>query len=603
MDKSLFDILVHYEREMSYLKNMGAAFSSKYPKIAHRLGIGHGESIDPNVERLIESFAFLTAYLQQDIENEFPRISTALLTALYPQFTHPIPPFSIAYLQVDPSQGKLTSGYTVPKDTPLFTHATEGVTCNFLTKYPTELWPIEISDVSLVPTTSYDFPGFFTNSPHFLRIRLSTLAGSFKELSLNTLRFYINGTKILQNLIYESIFTPSLPLAIALDGSIKAQFMPPSSLLPVGFSSEESILPLSNQSHPAYGLLLEYFYCTDKFFFFDVSGLSSFKPDSFMEILFPVSNTEELQKTTISKESFLLGCTPILNIFKKISEPIKVDQLKSEYRLVPDQRRELTTEIQSISSIQAIDEGGVDSKTISPYFAYNHEDSMNSQKAFWYARRIHSERPGLPGTDIMLSFMNLNFDPCVPNVETIYAYTLCTNRLLATELPPGVILEVDETLPTIHMSCLYTPTNPIYPPRDGQTLWSLISGLSLNKLSLFNSADSLEAFKSILRLYVGFGKPKNAPEIESLVNMECKYSIERLGVEAWRNFARGVEITLTIDEHFTVGRSSLLFASVLNQFFGLYVSINSFTQLNLKKTTQIGYNKQWPPISGEQVLL
>lgn len=603
MNNSLFDLLIHYEREINYLKNMGSVFSTQYPKIAHRLGIGHGETRDPHVERLIESFAFLTASLQQDIENEFPRISTALLTALYPQFTHPLPPFSIAHLKVDPKHGKLTSGYTVPKDTPLFAHANEGVACNFLTKYPVELWPIEVIEASLVPTTSYDFPGFFTNSPHFLRVRLSSLTGSFKELSVDKLRFYIHGSKVLQNALYEGIFTPDLPLAVALDGSTKAQFMPQGSLYPVGFTEEESILPLSNQSHPAYGLLLEYFYYPDKFFFFDISGLNSFKPDTSLEILFPISNSDALKKTPLSQENFLLGCTPILNLFKKISEPIKVDHLKSEYRLVPDQRRELTTEIHSISMVQSIEEGSVVTKNISPYFAFDHQDHMNSQDSFWYARRTPSQRPGLPGTDIMLSFINFNFDPVAPNVETVFAYTLCTNRLLATELPPGVVLEVDETLPTANISCLYTPTNPVYPPHDGQTLWSLISSLSLNKISLANTSENLEAFKSILRLYVGFGSPKNAPEVEAIVGMNCAYSIERLGNEAWRNFARGIGITLTMDEHYTGGTSSLLFASVLNQFLGLYVSVNSFTQLNLKKINQEGYWKQWPPISGEQILL
>ena len=53
--------LGYYNRELDYLRNSGAIFAKNHPKIARRLELTGGESPDPHLERLLESFAFLSA--------------------------------------------------------------------------------------------------------------------------------------------------------------------------------------------------------------------------------------------------------------------------------------------------------------------------------------------------------------------------------------------------------------------------------------------------------------------------------------------------------------------------------------------------------------
>ncbi len=603
MQNKLFDLLTYYEKEMAYLKNMGSQFSSQYPKVAQRLTLGEGDVSDPHVERLIQSFAFLTAFLQQDIHNEFPRIANALLTNIYPQFNHPIPPTSVAQFQVDPKQGKLTSGFTVAKDKPLFARSESGVTCKFHTGYDVELWPIQIEDISIDLTRNYSFNQFFSPHSHCLKIRLSTFADSFSELTLDALQFYINGHRTTQSALYEGIIAPDLPCAVALDLSTEAQIIPKMVPRPDGFSENETIFHMPSQAHPAYTLLLEYFFCPDKFFFFTLEGFKQLAPAKTIDILVPISNPDTLLKLGVDTSSLLLGCTPIINLFKKISDPIQVSHLQSEYNLIPDQRLEMVTEIYSVLSVSGIEAGQVTPRTLTPYFAFDQKAQATEQKAFWISRRTPTVRPGLPGTDILVSFVDFNFDPTVPQTETIYAEILCTNRILASQLPAGAILEVDDTIPTTQITCLKIPSSPKYPPEGGATLWSLVSQLSLNQISLSNSPGSLEAFKSLMRVYAQFGSPSDSPEVESLVKMSCDYTVQRMGTDAWRNFIRGISITLTFDERYTGGTSIFLFASILNQFFGLYVSLNSFTKLSIQKYNQEGIWKEWAPIAGGQPLL
>lgn len=597
------NLLTYYQREMAYLRQMGGLFAERHPKIAKRLDIGQGESTDPHVERLLESFAFLAGTLQRDMDAEFPRISQTLLSILYPQFVHIVPSCSIAQFQVDLKKSVPTTGYTIPKHTSLFARTAEEATCQFQTGYDVDLWPIKIENISLVPIEEYNLSTFFTDQPQAIKIKLTPLQGSFKDLgNLSQLRFFINGGSALQHILYEAIFTSSENVGIATESSKNVKIYP-SSLKTVGLSQKDILLPHLLSSHPAYALLLEYFSFPDKFFFFDVLGIQDSGADKELSIFVPVANSEALSWVDFSQDIFLLGCTPIVNSFKKISEPFRLDGLSTEYRLVPDQRREMITEINAVAAVYATSSNMPDPIALSPYFEFMHQEEQEDQKFFWVARRIPTVRPGMPGTDTNLSFVDFNFNPSVPSVDTIYAHILCTNRDLAAQIPAGTILEMENDTPSSSIICLNTPTSPLYPPQEGGMLWSLISQLCLNRISLSNEDYSLDALKSILRLYAGLGTPQTANEIESITNINCSYTVQRLGKEAWRNFARGTSIDLTFDEKYYGGTPPFLFAMVLNYFFSLYTSINSFTQLTIHKTSKPGIWKKWSPLAGETWLI
>ncbi len=116
-------LLRYYWRELCYLRRMGAAFAEAHPKVAAAWSCGTANAPDPHVERLIESFAFLTARIQHDLDSEYPEIAAELLDLLYPHYLRPIPSMAVARFDVDPERGKLTGGHLIPRHTPLFAHA------------------------------------------------------------------------------------------------------------------------------------------------------------------------------------------------------------------------------------------------------------------------------------------------------------------------------------------------------------------------------------------------------------------------------------------------------------------------------------------------
>ena len=111
------ELRTYYERELSYLRQLGSEFAAKYPKIASRLALDADGSQDPHVERLIEAVAFLTARIRHKLDDELPEVTDTLLGILYPHYLAPIPSMMVAQFHIDPSQAQLGGGYEIARHT------------------------------------------------------------------------------------------------------------------------------------------------------------------------------------------------------------------------------------------------------------------------------------------------------------------------------------------------------------------------------------------------------------------------------------------------------------------------------------------------------
>ena len=196
--------ITYYTNEMNYLRHAGHAFSQTHPKIARRLELSDKESPDPHTERLLESFAFLTARLAQEIDNRFPESAGALLQVLYPHLVNPIPSMSIAHFETDPTKGKITKSHTIDKGASLFCYASDDIVCKFRTTYPVTLLPVELSQTELVQRT-HD-----SRAHHawHLKLTLNTFGGTaMADTDLNNLIFHIAANRQLAYSIYECLFS------------------------------------------------------------------------------------------------------------------------------------------------------------------------------------------------------------------------------------------------------------------------------------------------------------------------------------------------------------------------------------------------------------
>jgi type VI secretion system protein ImpG len=226
------------------------------------------------------------------------------------------------------------------------------------------------------------------------------------------------------------------------------------------------------------------------------------------------------------------------------------------------------------------------------------------QRTFWYTTRRPSDRKGDAGTEVYLSLVDLDFKPSRPAADTLTVHVTCTNRDLPARLPFGGergLLELEGAAPLSRILCLTKPTTVSRPRMGRGAQWRLISHLSLNYLSLVDGGR--EALQEILRLYDFSGSPVVRQQIAGILDVRSRRVVGRPNSMPWNGFCRGLEVTVDLDEEHYVGTGVYLFASVLERFFGLYSSLNSFTQLVARTRQRKELLKRWPPRAGEQILL
>jgi type VI secretion system protein ImpG len=419
------------------------------------------------------------------------------------------------------------------------------------------------------------------------------------KMNISHLRFHLHGDKWLSNFLYELLFSRVSQVRVYTDADTSrpvSQFENQVHITPVGFSEDETLLPFSHKVNSGYRLIQEYFTFPDKFLYFDISNLDLKSAEKNFTIFFVLDSYQRI-KYHVDQNNFLLGCTPIVNLFQKISEPIRIDQLQTEYRINPDSQREQTTEIHSILSISPSIKSSSLPNNIEQYFAFKHHKKDEEQKVYWYAMRQPSTRPDIPGTEMFITLMDINYKFALPREHTLYAEILCMNRSLPELITTSTYIELETKLADLDIALIKKPTLQINAPQSNE-LWRLISSLSLNYLSLSSGEESLNALKEILSIYDFDNKADTRNQLTGIVSMETKFVTRRLGRDNWRGFSRGLEITLEFDTEHFAGNSAFLMASVLNRFFPLYVTINSFTELVIKRKYSDEIWKRWKPRVG-----
>src|SRR4051812_49972923 len=130
MSESLYP---YYERELLFIRQMAQEFAKQYPAAAGRLMLETNRSTDPHIERLIESFAFLTGRIHHKLDDEFPELTDALLSVLYPHYLAPIPSMGIVQFELDGGQAQLPNDFLIDKHSRLHTQPIADLPCKFRT--------------------------------------------------------------------------------------------------------------------------------------------------------------------------------------------------------------------------------------------------------------------------------------------------------------------------------------------------------------------------------------------------------------------------------------------------------------------------------------
>lgn len=607
-------LLPYYERELTFLRRLSHDFAKRYPKVASRLLLSGETCEDPHIERLIESFAFLAGRIHKKLDDELPEVTDSLLQVVYPQYLRPFPSVSIAHFDSGGAAAQLTKAARIARGTALTTRTVRGVPCRFSTAYDVDIWPVNITKAAY--ESVFDTGGLRSNlvrcAGSAIRIDLNALAetAGFDTLGIGKLRFFLNGEPSVVALLREALFSQAIGLWISLPTSSAKIELPLSAIQPVGFAESETLLEPDARSHRAYQLLLEYFVFPEKFNFFDLdlSALKGRLPPQTRAIEIRIglpgaadSAGNLLDRT--SKDNFVLGCTPIVNLFRQIPEPIRATETTTSYPIIVDSRRPHAYEIYDIKRVFKVRQSaeGEDIDEFRPFYSLRHGESDDGPARYWHASYVDDEAGG--NYTMELSLVDSGMRGQQPETNTLSLELACTNRDLPSQLPFGLLdgglfIEGGSVAKVIRL--LRKPTPSYRFPRGRGAQWRLISQLALNHLSL--SGQGVDAIREILTLYDIARSVANTRQINGIVAIEHRTAMARMSGNPFPVFARGIEIRVTVDETHYAGIGLFTFAQILDRFFGLYVHTNSFTQLVMVSSQSGQELIKCPPRNGASIL-
>lgn len=614
----------YYEQELRYLQQAGEEFGREHPDVAKRLSFERGIAVDPHVERLLQGFAFLAARIHKRIDDDFSEVSKSLLEMVYPHYLRPIPSFTVVALEPDASAP--ADGLAIEAGTALTTPPIGGVRCRFRTCYDTTIWPLEVVEAQWSGGgLDVALPG----DPYaVLSVKMQTTGGrDLSELSIDSLRFYLDGDLPMVTELYEVLDNNCAGMFARPLGSREAPVaVGEGRIRPVGLEPSECLLDFPGRAFLGYQLLLEYFAFRQKYMFFDVDGLAAAlrsSPDgksdeeelgSGLELFFTVrsfrgADRQEMLERSVNVNTLRLGCTPAVNLWST-GERVPFDERETEHLVREQVPGEHPYRVYSIDGVSLARPGTSTRERIVPFLAHSRNADAKDEGPFWHSRRHESRWLGADSTDVSLALVDRKGEHVVPPYPNVEVEITAFNGDL-----PGKVIPVtsDEDLEGVltldggggalkRIAVLVRPTDPIEPTLEGSHLWSLISQLSLNYLSLVD--DGGRALRELLHLYNVGNSDSGAEHILGISGVRSEPSFARVQTDHGVHFARGRRVHIEFDSDRFPSGGIYLFASVLNRFLGLYATMNSFTSMvaEVRSKNQTSTLKGWQPRAGARTL-
>ncbi|OTA20657.1 cytoplasmic protein [Xenorhabdus beddingii] len=620
-------LLEYYNRELMYLREMGKEFAERYPKVASRLGMHGIEIADPYVERLLEGFAFLTSRIQLKMDAEFQHFTQHLLEMLYPNYLAPTPSMAITQLQPDLSKGDISHGFLVPRGTIMLCQALkkEGITFQYATTQDVVLQPLTLKNVELgkipanIPLMGLNLHQYGAVSA--LRLRLACEGKFFlEELNLNKLTFFLSAPDIQSQKLLELIMEHSVGMVCQTGAETpQYQVLPDISPHHEGFEDNQALLPNDPRNFSGYRQVQEYFAFPACFRFFSIQGMQSLleqtKKENEFELILLLDKTDSDLESLVDVSYLALNCTPVINLFPKVTERVTVDESTNEYHLVVDNVRPLDYEIFSVQRLYGADKQHNEERIFRPFWSTNSDDKSNYGAYFTLRRdpRVLSEhayhygtRTSYVGTETFISIVDEHHSPWPDALKYLSADVMCTNRDL-----PAMLRQQDidsfvmlDSIPISQIIFLKRPTIPHPALAEGATSWNLISQLQINYLNLMDKGkkEGTQALRQLLSLYANLAEPAVTRQINGIRHCSLKEIYRRAPEPGPIAFARGISIKLEVNEQEFAGNSPWLLGSVLAKLFSRLVTINSFTEMTLhsQQRGQIGF---WSARMGSKKLI
>jgi type VI secretion system protein ImpG len=590
------ELFTKYERELVILRSLCREYAQRYPKVAAKLQMGGDTCDDPHVERLIQGVALLSARVAKRLDDSYPQFTEALLNLLFPHYLRPFPSCAIARVLLEPgAEGELESAPEMPRGTLLESAPVDGVPCTFKTVYDVMSCSVVLADASfetlICAPVATRLPEDVTASLT-LRLESAQPGEPLSPATATVLRVYADGDSSFCAALRDVLFVHTRAAYVQLDDDSPWERLPVVPITPAGFAEDEALIPFDARSHRAYRILAEYFAFPEKFNFFDIdiptllARIPAERTHFTLRLAIadiPPDGDKARMLASLSKQHLLHGCTPVVNLFGQPGVPITYDQLSADYTLLANGNFPQAYEVYSVDKVHMVRQRGSDTTVTEfrPFYSLRHGQEDDTERGrYWLMRHDETLAICSPGHEKSITLVNADCEPLEIERNVLSIDLNCTNRDLPCSLKIGAA-EGDLFIPGAARSdVIRLLRRPIRPARlaNGPGMhWRLISHLALNHHSL--ALEGAEGLREMLTLYDLAPSPVSRRQIGGIVALEQDETTAWIRHKHGSSLVHGTEVRLTLDEEAYAGAGLHLFVQVLDQFFALYVHLNSFVEL------------------------
>ncbi len=577
----------YYQSELAYLREMGKELGMRHPGLAEALT---ERGTDPDVERLLEAFAFMAARIRERTEAAVPELVEPLAELIAPHTLRGIPAATI--LELSPRSAALSARHTIAAGALYGSRTVQGARCPFQTRAEVVLTPLKIEQCRLDESRS-EYPE--------IRVRCSVPEqGRGAVFGEGRTRLYFHGTHALSTMLLLWFSRHLRSVGIGVSAGHEVALGPKAISFPAFDGSLGDLWPWPDTAPLGPRLVAEYFAFPEKFFFIDVQGLERISEEHIgatFEWIFRFERPPTLPER-LPNDVMRLHCVPAINLFRTSAEPIRRQPFRDELLLrgaglAPHQAEVFSVE-RAIGR-RAQRGGEVQYRALS---LFERAASPHREATFSLSRRRSPIDSGLD-TYLLLGHA-AGAESLVE--ETVSVEMTCTSRHLPSALRAGDVGEALPTSPGLATARNLTRVSTPVPAALGTELqWRLLGYLASTHRSL---ADR-DALSDMLSMF-------NVPEAVD-VHLHRANSLRLEGIRGVAAAAatrahrgsviRGIETRVELEESRFAGRGdAFLFGCALDRLFSAEVPLNAFCALaiHLKPSLE---ELSWTARTGTQPIL
>jgi len=548
----------HYEAELAYLRELGEAFSRANPDVAPLLG---SRANDPDVERLMEAFAFLTGRLRQRAEEHLPDLAQGLIGMLWPHYLRPLPSLTVLRFDAPQAGGEAM----VPAGAQVSSRPVDGITCRFRTAHAMPLVPARVAALELEERAA----------SATLTLQLEATAGATAaQLAHRSVRLFLHGPRepepgpqLLHALLRHCV-------GVRVGDGTRWLSVPSTALRHAGL--EEAVLPWPDNGFPGYRVIQEYLAFPARMLFLDLPAVPGAERLQGTRLVweFRLDRRPDLPARPTA-EHLQLNCVPALNLFPMSARPLLPSPDRFEHRVQP-QDGHAEMRVHSVDAAEGRIQGRAERLAFPAFASYEH--ARPGAAGLFRMVRLRPAVVGR-GADMWVSFVGGDGAAVLPAVDAITLSLTCTDGEAAGRIPLGALDQAGPGCPPgLGVRNVVPVTPEAAPPLGGDLMWRLVAGLS----RAMQPVTDLGALRALLSAYA-FRALHEEPErqrLRLLLDGLRGISAHPLSTVVKGVPVHGREIRLVVAESGFGGiAGAWLFGTALDAFLATRAAINTVSRL------------------------